>query len=236
MDKKYELTNDIKIVEGRKLYRIRALKDFDIIKKGRLGGFVESESNLSHNGDCWIFSNACVFDRAEVYGDAKVCSAAQIFNNAIVCGNAIVSHDAKVFNNAVICGQAQIYEDVRVYGNANVFGRAQIFGNAEIYDKARVYGSVQIKDYITICGDAAVCGFCIELSGNAVIKNINDYIVFKNNWSSGRYFTWTKSNNLWSENSFYGTGKELIEKAYKDSIESGMKYEAYVKFVEDNFL
>ena len=62
--------------------------------------------------------------------------------------------------------------------------------------------------------------------------NVGDYIVFKNNWSSGRYFTWTKSNDKWSVGCFYGTGDELIKKAYADSEVSGKHYEACVKSVE----
>ena len=38
---------------------------------------------------------------------------------------------------------------------------------------------------------------------------------------------------MWRVGCFYGTGKELIEKAYKDSEESGKMYEKYVKFVKD---
>lgn len=60
-----------------------------------------------------------------------------------------------------------------------------------------------------------------------------DYIVFKNWWSSGRYFTWTRSNNMWRVGCFYGTGKELIEKAYKDSAKSGREYERIVEYVEE---
>lgn len=59
-----------------------------------------------------------------------------------------------------------------------------------------------------------------------------DYIVFKNWWSSGRYFTWTRSNNMWSVGCFYGAGKELIKKAYQDSEKSGREYERVVKFVQ----
>ncbi|MCW1021147.1 polymer-forming cytoskeletal protein, partial [Streptococcus anginosus] len=71
-----------------------------------------------------------------------------------------------------------------------------------------------------------------EVCGDARVKSLKDYIVFKNNWSSGRYFTYTKSNKMWKAGCFYGTGQELINKAYKDSENSGKRYEAYVKFVE----
>ena len=58
------------------------------------------------------------------------------------------------------------------------------------------------------------------------------YITFKNFWSSGRHFTWTRSNNTWSVGCFYGTGDELIKKAYKDSKKSGREYERVVRYVE----
>lgn len=37
---------------------------------------------------------------------------------------------------------------------------------------------------------------------------------------------------MWSVGCFYGTGEELIEKAYKDSELSGREYERVVKYVE----
>jgi hypothetical protein len=94
-----------------------------------------------------------------------------------------------------------------VYGNARVSGDARVWGNAEVSGDAEVWGNA-------------------EVSGNA------DYIVFKNWWSSGRYFTWTRSNNMWLVGCFYGTGEELIKKAYQDSEKSGREYERVVKFVQ----
>lgn len=102
------------------------------------------------------------------------------------------------------------------------------FGNVRAGD---VGGWIEKEENLSQCdncwlyGDALVCG-------DAVIENGNDYIVFKNNWSSGRYFTWTRSNDMWKVGCFYGTGKELIEKAYKDSKLSGDCYKAYVELVE----
>ena len=72
----------------------------------------------------------------------------------------------------------------------------------------------------------------IQCKDGVLIENNTDYIVFKNWWSSGRYFTWTKSNNMWKVGCFYGTGKELIEKAYKDSELSGKEYKRVVDYVE----
>lgn len=70
------------------------------------------------------------------------------------------------------------------------------------------------------------------VKGDAIIETDRDYIVFKNWWSSNRYFTWTRSNNMWNVGCFYGTGKELIKKAYADSEDSGKEYERVVRYVE----
>lgn len=62
--KKFEITREFKIVLGRKLFRIRALVNFGNVKSGDLGGYVEKEENLSHDGDAWVYGNA------QVCGDA----------------------------------------------------------------------------------------------------------------------------------------------------------------------
>ena len=88
-----------------------------------------------------------------------------------------------------------------------------------MFDKAKVSGQSMISGYANVSGDANVC-------------REEDYIVFRNWWSSYRYFTWTRSNNMWRVGCFYGTGEELIKKAYKDSEKSGREYERIVKYVD----
>ena len=83
--KKYELTSETKNVFGHILYRIKALSSFGCVSAGDLGGFLESEKNLSQNGDAWVYGNA------EVYGDAWV------YGNARVYGNAEVSEIGAIF-------------------------------------------------------------------------------------------------------------------------------------------
>ena len=68
--------------------------------------------------------------------------------------------------------------------------------------------------------------------GNALVSGKADYMVIKNTWSSGRWITYTRSNKEWKVGCFYGTGDELIEKAYADSELSGRCYEAIVRAVE----
>ena len=51
-NKKYEFTGKTANVGKHILHRIRALRDFGDVKAGDLGGFIESEGNLSHDGEC----------------------------------------------------------------------------------------------------------------------------------------------------------------------------------------
>ena len=219
MSKKYKLTDETINLNGVTLYRIEALKYFGEIKKGDKGGFIESENNLAHEGDAWVSDNA------HVYGDARVFNNAHVYGNAFVSGYAQVYGDAFVYGNAWlydntrVCGYARVADNARVYGDANVCDDSSVFGSALVYDNARVYGDALVRGYACVCGDAE-------------ISNKSDYIVFQNWWSSGRYFTWTRSNNMWSVGCFYGTGDELIKKAYKDSELSGREYERVVRYVE----
>ena len=129
-------------------------------------------------------------------------------SNLSQTGNAWVRDNAKVY------GDAQILDNVEVCVNAKVHGNAWVYGNAEVYGNAKVYG------YAWVCG-------------NAKISRNSDYIVFKNNFSSGRYFTWTRSNNMWTVGCFHGTGEQLIEKARLDNEDKARCYALYVKLVED---
>ena len=237
MEKKYKLTEESIVLLGTKLYRIEALKDFGNVKKGDKGGYVQSEENLSQEGDCWIYGNAKVCGDAKVYGNAKVSGNAQVFGNAEVYDNAQVFGSATVYWKTRVSGNAVVSDNATVFGNALVSDNAQVCDNAKVYNDAEVYGNALVFGYTKVYGNAQVCGNAkvsgsAQVSGNAEIENSSDYIVFKNWWSSGRYFTWTRSNNMWRVGCFYGTGEELIAKAYKDSEISGKQYERVVGYVK----
>ena len=69
--KKFELTSETKInIFGKKLFRIKALVSFGVVKTGETGGWVEKEENVNQSGDAWVFGNAEVFGNARVSGNA----------------------------------------------------------------------------------------------------------------------------------------------------------------------
>lgn len=176
MQKKYELIKTNKYVvkdnleQSRAyLYQVRALKNFGNVKAGDLGGYVESEYNLSQQGNAWIcgeakvYDNAMVYDNAIVGGDARVYGCAEIYGNALVGGNAEVYDEAKV------------YEDAAVYDKAKVRGLAQICGGARVVDKtevrgyAKVYGKTEIGGGAVV--DAELLFETVSISGNVRIES-----------------------------------------------------------------
>lgn len=76
--KKYEFTGETKeirlLFRTATLHRIRATVAFGIVEVGDLGGWIEKEENLSHEGKAWVCGDA------EVCGDAKVCGDAEVFS------------------------------------------------------------------------------------------------------------------------------------------------------------
>lgn len=81
--KKYELTDDTVRVLGKKLHRIKALRDFGNVTAGDLGGYIETESNLLHDGNAWVSGNAVVSGEARVSGNAQIRYDRDF---AVVCG------------------------------------------------------------------------------------------------------------------------------------------------------
>lgn len=86
--KKFEFTGETKTISlffrTATLHRIRAVAEFGLVKIGDLGGWIEKEENLSHEGKAWVWGNA------EVWGDAKVWGNAKVWGDAKVCGDAEV--------------------------------------------------------------------------------------------------------------------------------------------------
>ena len=80
--KKFEFTGETKTISlffrTATLHRIRAVAEFGLVKVGDLGGWIEKEENLSHEGKAWVCGDAKVWGNAKVCGDAEVFSARHV--------------------------------------------------------------------------------------------------------------------------------------------------------------
>ena len=113
--KKYELLKRGAVHSG--LYQIRALRDFGDIKKGQLGGFVEGEHNLSHDGKCWIA------DDAIVSGQARVSENALISDSACIGGNVKIKGEARIAGWIELNGETEISGRMHVHSQPPDLGR-----------------------------------------------------------------------------------------------------------------
>ena len=76
--KKYELTTVTNQNGFAILFQIKAQRDFGSVKAGDLGGWIEKESNLSQDGNCWVSGNARVSGNAWISGNAEISKSIQI--------------------------------------------------------------------------------------------------------------------------------------------------------------
>lgn len=164
------------------LHRIRALRDIDPdVKAGDLGGFVESESNLSTEPDdtAWIYNDAIAT------GNAYVDKASRLRDRAIICDCAYVSQgsvlygDARAEDNAYIRGSV-LKDHARASGNAMILNSSdthmspELSGNSVIYGKivgeVRVSGSVIVFDTEEI-SNPSLDAFVLDDKGRSIVRD-----------------------------------------------------------------
>ena len=168
-NQKYEIT-DMAHEEYPFLHRIRALRDIcGEIHAGDIGGFVESESNLSAEpGDC-----AWIFDDAIAAGDAYVDRDACLRGDAIACGSAYVS------KGSVMSGHSRAEDNAYLRG-ASMTGKALASGNAQIIHDPHTMGtpilSGNCKVYGTVQGDIRITGSAVILPCEEVRNDTRDII------------------------------------------------------------
>lgn len=129
MKKKYKLIEGSRFWQyGRPLYRIQALRDFSDVKKGDLGGFVESEANLSQMGDCWIYDMAQAVEKSIVEGDACLRDCSKMYGSSLLKDKAQLQGCARMIQYASL-------EDNAVAIDAEISGFATITGDVVIRRK-----------------------------------------------------------------------------------------------------
>lgn len=136
--RKYELVKSDKItLKDRDIYRVSSLINFttvdgEKIHSGDLGGYIQSEHNLSHEGNAWAAGNSMVLGDAHVYGNALVRDFAVVDESAKVYGNVIIR------DYALIAGNTEIYDNVEVSGITRNDIIITDSGNSRIFDNTQV--------------------------------------------------------------------------------------------------
>lgn len=168
---KYEFTGETKLVkvgsrDNIEVHRIRRLFD------GKIGGWIEKESNLSHNGNCWVDDNAIVCDDAKVSGDV------QIKDNCIISGSATVGDYIRLNNNCIVSDTANLIGNMDIYGSMTIYENANLslYGDdmrtsAHIHGNTTIYGDFTYidGDNIDISGDVKI-GMMVQIQSDTIIS------------------------------------------------------------------
>lgn len=242
--KKYELTKEtITTLGGRKLHRIRALKNFADVKVGDLGGFVEKEKNLSQQGDCWVYDDAKVYEQSKVYdnaqirNDAEVYGHSKVYGNAKVFGNAQIYHYAEIYDEAEVFYTAVVYDEAKIYGIAQVNGCSKVCNQALVMDHAVINSSLISRNAL-ICNNAFVQNATISL--DAKITDRNNYITINNFGSNNETITafTTKNGEIYVKGySFDSTLSEFIQEVKKmpDGSKFTKEYLLVIELIKTHF-
>lgn len=150
-NKKYELLNiATKLTNGTVVRRIQALQDITnsegvtIARAGELGGWIESERNLSHSGGAWVSDTAVVSGRASVLEDAVVNGNARVSGEACITNQALVTGNAWVTGHTVVAGSAIVGDSSRVLEYAKVTQGARLYDTSVARGMSRVGGTVYL--------------------------------------------------------------------------------------------
>jgi len=152
--RKYEILGEqVRELDGGvRVHRIRRLSD------GALGGFVQSEENLSQQGTCWIHDDAVASGAARVVEDAQLRGRAAVSGQARISGKAVVQDDATVGGKARVQGEARVERHAAVSGEAEVSGSAELSDHAVAADHARISGKCHLWGLMRVTGDSKLEG------------------------------------------------------------------------------
>lgn len=195
-NKKYEFTGETKEFGEFTLRRIRALVDIKhIVKKGELGGWIEDEENLSHEGNCWV-NDGCY-----------VCGGARVYENAHIAGGAKVLYGSKVYASAVVSGGSLVINNAEVYGNATIVGGAVVSDGAKVFGAAIVDHGANVSNKAVLSNIAKVSGDVIIVDGN--IDSESDFICVGPIGSRCAYTTYNLKSGTVCTGCFVGTLEEF---------------------------
>lgn len=158
------------------LRQIIALKDFNDVKAGTPGGWVDADCVLAQDGHCWIYDeNSIAFAGARISGNARITQYCVINDDAQVGGNswidrAEISHGAKISDNVTV--QHSVVRGIcHLFGEARVLHQSEIIATKglthandlmlQIYDRATVSRS-RVVHQAQIYGDAIINEAFIE--------------------------------------------------------------------------
>lgn len=152
------------------LRQIIAISDFNDVIAGTAGGWIDRETVLAQEGNCWIYDqNAIAFGGAVISGNTRITGTSVLWGEVYATDNVWIDN-SEISQGAYISDSVTIHDSL-VYGQCRIFGHALIDQHSmivaaqgltpdhqlllQIYDRARVSAS-RIVHQAQIYGDAVV--------------------------------------------------------------------------------
>lgn len=193
-NKKYRLTDEFKMMDdGTKVFRIEAMSDFGLrysstygVSSGELGGFVESEDNLSFGPD----DDSWVWDEAVVKGNARLERHSEISDDVLVEGNSLVTNRSEIEGSAVITDSLLDHCDVNVSKIQNSsLKESGLFGDNDIIDSDIYKSVVNYSDVINSTFENAVASVDSSLGVDYADNKITNTKVVNSKIGKGNVIT-----------------------------------------------
>ena len=162
-NKKYKFTGETMQFEGHILRRIIYLRETPYTKRGILGGWIESEHNLSHEGRC------AVLHEAKVLGNARIEEDALAFQQSIIKDNAKIKGTTEIFGKSIIGADSILADATRVCDEATVHFYSTLENTtSHVTGSTLIGGKAKIEATGTICN----CDIgSVEFTGHLNLKN-----------------------------------------------------------------
>lgn len=184
------LEDDTTFYNGALLYRIQSVVETDFLDEGDFGGYIESEENLSHDGECWVDSKAMVLGMSRITENAYV-TGKSVIDDAYLSGDCIVSNsDLQV---STVAGTARVSDSVMRRSSAiddskvidaylvetDLSDRSSVkdarVTRSKLMDECFVIGNIQVKD-CNIKDEAIVNFSCANEDISMTDVNIEDML------------------------------------------------------------
>lgn len=158
------------------LRQIIALIDFNDVKAGTRGGWIDDENVLAQSGNCWIYDeNALAFSGAAISGNARI-TQESIIRDGVQIGDEVwidraeISHGAQIRDNvtvkdSLVQGECLLSGDACIECHCEIIAAKGLTRESDqilqIYDRATLSNS-RVVHQAQIYGEASVSYAFIE--------------------------------------------------------------------------
>ena len=152
------------------LRQIIAISDFNDVIAGTAGGWIDRETVLAQEGNCWIYDqNAIAFGGAVISGNTRITGTSVLWGEVYATDNVWIDNseisqgayisDSVTIRDSLVCGQCRIFGHALIDQHSMIVAAQGLTSDhqllLQIYDRARVSAS-RIVHQAQIYGDAVV--------------------------------------------------------------------------------